>query len=99
MIATGRYHGGMPTSTTPPRNWFDQGGQAYARFRPDYPPELGARLASMAPAHGLAVDVGCGNGQLTQLLAPRSRTPPRTSGSTTAAPRPSACPWRTPAPI
>jgi SAM-dependent methyltransferase len=60
----------MPTSTTPARNWFDQGGQAYARFRPAYPPELGARLASMAPAHRLAVDVGCGNGQLTQLLAP-----------------------------
>jgi SAM-dependent methyltransferase len=52
------------------RNWFDQGGRAYARFRPEYPRELAAFLASAAPDGGLAVDVGCGNGQLTQLLAP-----------------------------
>lgn len=52
------------------RNWFDQGGRAYARFRPEYPPELAAYLASTVPDKGLAVDVGCGNGQLTQLLAP-----------------------------
>ena len=57
--------------TNPPaRNWFDQGGRAYARFRPEYPRELAAYLASLAPDHGTAVDVGCGNGQLTQLLAP-----------------------------
>lgn len=55
------------------RNWFDQGGQAYARFRPEYPPELAAYLASLAPDRGLAVDVGCGNGQLTQLLAAHFR--------------------------
>jgi SAM-dependent methyltransferase len=57
----------MPTDT---RNWFDQGGRAYARFRPEYPRELAAYLASAAPDNRLAVDVGCGNGQLTQLLAP-----------------------------
>lgn len=57
--------------TNPPaRNWFDQGGRAYARFRPEYPRELAAWLASLAPDHDTAVDVGCGNGQLTQLLAP-----------------------------
>jgi SAM-dependent methyltransferase len=60
----------MPTSTPPARNWFDQGGQAYARFRPEYPRELASFLASTAPDRRLAVDVGCGNGQLTQLLAP-----------------------------
>jgi SAM-dependent methyltransferase len=60
----------MPTSTPPARNWFDQGGQAYARFRPEYPPELAAFLATVAPDRRLAVDAGCGNGQLTQLLAP-----------------------------
>lgn len=55
------------------RNWFDQGGQAYARFRPEYPPELAAFLASCAPDDRLAVDVGCGSGQLTRLLAPHFR--------------------------
>lgn len=51
------------------KNWFDQGGQAYARFRPEYPPALAAYLASLAPDTALAVDVGCGNGQLSKLLA------------------------------
>lgn len=50
-------------------NWFDQGGAAYAAFRPDYPPELAAFLASVAPGRSLAVDVGCGAGQLTVSLA------------------------------
>lgn len=53
------------------RNWFDQGGSDYARFRPEYPVQLADYLASMAPDVQLAVDVGCGNGQLTQLLAAR----------------------------
>ena len=51
------------------RNWFDQGGQAYAQFRPEYPPQLAAFLASVAPDARLALDVGCGNGQLTRQLA------------------------------
>ncbi|NUT77939.1 class I SAM-dependent methyltransferase [Pseudomonas sp. C1C7] len=51
------------------KNWFDQGGQAYARFRPEYPPQLSTYLASLAPNTFLAVDVGCGNGQLTKQLA------------------------------
>lgn len=51
------------------RNWFDRGGQAYARFRPEYPGELAAYLATLAPDSSLAVDVGCGNGQLTGQLA------------------------------
>jgi SAM-dependent methyltransferase len=59
----------MTHATPLGRNWFDQGGQAYARFRPDYPPALAAFLAGVAPGRGLAVDVGCGNGQLTHLLA------------------------------
>lgn len=60
----------MPSNFTPVRNWFEQGGRAYARFRPEYPTQLAAFLASVVPDTKLAVDVGCGNGQLTQLLAP-----------------------------
>jgi SAM-dependent methyltransferase len=60
----------MPIESPSARNWFDQGGQAYARFRPDYPPGLATFLAAQAPDRRLAVDVGCGNGQLTRLLAP-----------------------------
>lgn len=41
----------------------------YARFRPVYPPELYAWLAAQAPAKGLAVDVGTGNGQAAVALA------------------------------
>ncbi|WP_068083236.1 class I SAM-dependent methyltransferase [Novosphingobium rosa] len=51
------------------RNWFDQGGSAYARYRPDYPPELATHLAGIAPSRRLALDVGCGNGQFTRQLA------------------------------
>src|SRR5690554_4381840 len=51
------------------RNWFDQDGHVYKRFRPDYPSQLGSFLASNAPDTKMAVDVGCGNGQLTKLLA------------------------------
>ncbi|WP_341646012.1 class I SAM-dependent methyltransferase [Thauera sp. SDU_THAU2] len=50
------------------RNWFAQGGEAYARFRPTYPPELACFLAGLVPGRQLAVDVGCGSGQLTGLL-------------------------------
>ncbi|MFD1259936.1 class I SAM-dependent methyltransferase [Entomomonas asaccharolytica] len=51
------------------KNWFEQGGKEYARFRPEYPAELVAFLASVVPAKKIAVDVGCGNGQLTKQLA------------------------------
>ena len=49
-------------------NWFADGGAGYARFRPDYPPELADHLARACARRRLAVDVGCGNGQLTTLL-------------------------------
>lgn len=61
----------MPMTNRPhtASNWFDAGGLAYARFRPEYPPELAAYLAAAAPDAALAADVGCGSGQLTRLLA------------------------------
>lgn len=48
---------------------FQTGGAAYARYRPTYPPALAEALASLAPNRSLAVDVGCGAGQLSVLLA------------------------------
>lgn len=59
----------MGNDNKPSRNWFEQGGDAYSRFRPEYPAELAEFLASVAPSSALAVDVGCGNGQLTCHLA------------------------------
>ncbi len=59
----------MPPQPHPSRNWFDAGGEAYARFRPEYPPQLAHRLAAASPLRGLAVDVGCGSGQFTTTLA------------------------------
>ncbi|NLV79574.1 MAG: class I SAM-dependent methyltransferase [Rhodococcus sp.] len=50
-------------------NWFADGGKDYARYRPGYPPRLAAFLTSLAPSTAVAVDVGCGNGQLTVQLA------------------------------
>lgn len=58
----------MTIDTKISKNWFDQGGQAYARFRPEYPLGLARFLAENAPSRDCAVDVGCGNGQLTVQL-------------------------------
>lgn len=56
---------GMTTA----RNWFDTGGSAYALFRPEYPAGLALFLAQTVGGRGCAVDVGCGNGQLTRQIA------------------------------
>ncbi|PPG00860.1 class I SAM-dependent methyltransferase [Pseudoclavibacter sp. RFBI5] len=50
------------------RNWFTEGGRAYADFRPSYPSTLAAELAELTPSTALALDVGCGNGQFTTTL-------------------------------
>jgi SAM-dependent methyltransferase len=48
---------------------FSSHAATYAAFRPGYPPELAAWLASIAPGTDCALDVGCGSGQLALLLA------------------------------
>ncbi|MFV0408165.1 MAG: class I SAM-dependent methyltransferase [Paracoccus sp. (in: a-proteobacteria)] len=52
-----------------PRRHFNEGGNGYAQHRPDYPRELAEALATLCMRHDHAVDVGCGTGQLTSLLA------------------------------
>lgn len=48
---------------------FQDGGSAYANFRPTYPPELAAHLSGLCAHRNRALDVGCGNGQLSAQLA------------------------------
>lgn len=50
-------------------NPFEAGGEAYAANRPTYPPKLAETLAGLVDRRTLAVDVGCGSGQLSVLLA------------------------------
>lgn len=51
------------------QNYFGSGGAGYARHRPDYPLRLAAALADLCPRQDHALDVGCGTGQLSGLLA------------------------------
>lgn len=43
----------------------------YASYRPTYPMQLVDELAKISPSTNLALDVGCGTGQLSVLLAER----------------------------
>lgn len=51
------------------KDHFSAHAAAYAQARPQYPVELFQWLASQCAGHALAVDVGCGNGQASLLLA------------------------------
>lgn len=53
------------------RDHFSAVASDYAAFRPRYPGALFDFLAARAPAHDLAWDCGCGNGQATIDLAER----------------------------
>eukprot|EP01062_Namystynia_karyoxenos_P009320 TRINITY_DN13299_c0_g1_i1.p1 TRINITY_DN13299_c0_g1~~TRINITY_DN13299_c0_g1_i1.p1 ORF type:complete len:316 (+),score=75.39 TRINITY_DN13299_c0_g1_i1:74-1021(+) len=60
-------------------DFFGHEGQAehYASARPTYPEAaVAAALRGLSPEHfaGVAVDIGCGSGQLTAVLAPHFRT-------------------------
>lgn len=48
---------------------FSGNADAYARYRPRYPDELFAWLASVSPGRALAWDAGTGNGQVAIALA------------------------------
>jgi DNA-binding MarR family transcriptional regulator/SAM-dependent methyltransferase len=48
---------------------FQSQGDHYARYRPTYPETLVDQLRQLCPETTLAIDVGCGNGQLSTLLA------------------------------
>lgn len=51
------------------RRHFEEGGDAYLRHRPSYPAELGLMLADACSRTGHALDLGCGTGQLSVVLA------------------------------
>lgn len=51
------------------RDYFSAAADAYARYRPGYPPELLAGLAALAPARGCCWDVATGTGQAARPLA------------------------------
>lgn len=53
------------------KDHFSGHADAYARYRPAYPPALFDWLADRAPGRGLAWDAACGNGQAAVALAGR----------------------------
>ncbi len=53
------------------KDHFSSRAADYAAYRPSYPPELVDYLADLCPATTLALDCGCGTGQLAVLLARR----------------------------
>lgn len=58
-----------PCSPLALQNPFSIAAADYQKFRPSYPQQLGLALYELCDQHALAIDVGCGNGQLSTLLA------------------------------
>lgn len=50
---------------------FEETGAAYAKYRPGYAEAIFDDLSREVPDHALAVDCGCGTGQITESLSPR----------------------------
>ncbi len=53
------------------KDHFSSGSANYAAHRPTYPIQLVDELAKISPGRKLALDCGCGTGQLSVLLAER----------------------------
>lgn len=51
------------------KDHFSTGSDGYAAHRPTYPMALVDELAKISPGREVALDCGCGNGQLSVLLA------------------------------
>ena len=51
------------------KNYFSHASENYAKYRPHYPPELVRYLTDLCHDKEQAWDAGCGNGQLSLLLA------------------------------
>lgn len=51
------------------KDYFSESAGEYASYRPKYPDELAAFLASISGEGASAWEAGCGSGQLTHLLA------------------------------
>jgi SAM-dependent methyltransferase len=64
------------------KDHFSSHAAAYAAYRPAYPAALASWLATIAPAPETALDVGCGSGQLSVLLAGHFETVIATDPST-----------------
>jgi SAM-dependent methyltransferase len=63
-----------PVPLTDPKHFsdhFSSIAKRYAAYRPRYPQALADALAALTGRHDLAWDAGCGNGQLSVLLAER----------------------------
>jgi SAM-dependent methyltransferase len=60
-----------PESATPFKDHFSSHAERYAAHRPTYPAALVDYLAGVAPALDIALDCGCGTGQLSVPLAAR----------------------------
>jgi SAM-dependent methyltransferase len=64
----------MPPTSAPFKDHFSAQSADYSRYRPGYPAELIAYVASVAPDRRLAVDCATGNGQAALALAAHFET-------------------------
>jgi len=63
------------------KDHFSSGSAGYANYRPTYPIQLVEELAQISPALDVALDCGCGSGQLSILLAEKFKTVVATDAS------------------